>query len=76
LAMLIQRNLEFVHRIALEPRLVHWAHARRWPDRHCDVLLTLHSRTDKTLEIPLSQEQMIKVVAWLRRHNPDIRCGA
>jgi hypothetical protein len=75
-AMLSQRKLELAHHISVEPRLVYWVHPRVSTVRGYEVLLTLHSRTGQSLEVAMSKKQMLNVVAWLRRSNPDVRCGA
>lgn len=75
-AALSQQKVELAQRICGEPLLVYWAHPRRSTVRGYELLLTLHSRTGQSLEVAVSREQMLTIVAWMRRHNSSVRCGA
>ncbi len=74
-AMLSHQKLQLAYRISVEPQLVYWAHPRRSFVLGYACLLTLHSRTGQALEVATSREQALSVVAWLKRHNSDIRIG-
>jgi hypothetical protein len=79
-AMLSYQKMILAHRISAEPRLVYWAHPcrpliRSRIFRYYEIFLTLHSRSGQSLEVPMSRQEAINVISWLKRLNPDIRIG-
>jgi hypothetical protein len=79
-AMLSYQKMMLAHRISVEPKQIFWAHPCRSLIRsrlikYKNDLLTLHSRTGQSLEVPMSREEMVNVVEWFRRQNPEIRVG-
>ena len=77
---LAHEKVKLARMFADQPQLLFWAHPRCWqiPSRilRYDLHLTLHSRTGQLLEVPMSYDQMRRVVAWFKRCSPDLRIGA
>lgn len=75
--LVIRHKLNAALWIAREPAAVYWAETRPWVvNRRTKYLLTLHTPAPVRLETLLSKDELMIVLLWLRRRNPDALIGS
>lgn len=79
--ILVRHKLNVAVWIIREPAAVYWAETRQWVQeliwtRRTNYSLTLHTPAPVRLEVLLTKDELMIVLLWLRRRNPDALIGS
>lgn len=73
--LLLRHKINAALWISREPAAVYWAVPRQWV-RKTQYVLTLHTPAPVHLDAILTQNELVRVVHWLRQRNPDALIGS
>ena len=79
--ILVRHKLNVALWIIHEPAAVYWAETRQWVQtlvwtRRTKYFLTLHTPAPVRLETLLTKDELMIVLLWLRRRNPEALIGS